>query len=74
LDEAFSLAGFVGIADARDAGKLSGLDIGHRVADERAFAWFGVEGVHGLGDQVRAGLEESGVMVGPRDDEADPVV
>ena len=35
-------------------------------------AWFGVEGVNGLGDQVRA--EESGVVAGPGDDEADPVV
>ena len=64
--EAFSFAGFVGVADALNTGEVSGLDVGHGVADECGFAWLGVEGMYCLGDQVRAGLEEGGVMVGPR--------
>jgi hypothetical protein len=54
--------------------RLAGLDVGNGVTDERGFAWLGVEGVYCLDDQVRAGLKEGGVVVGPRDDEADPVV
>jgi hypothetical protein len=57
-----------------DAGEVGGLDVGHGIADERALAWFCIESVHGLGDQVRAGLEEPRVGACPRDDEADPVV
>jgi hypothetical protein len=73
-DEEFSLAGFVGVADALDAGEAGALDVGHGIADECAFAGLGVEGANCLGDQVGAGLEEGGVVVGPRDDEVDPVV
>ncbi len=72
--EAFAFAGLIGVADAVDAGEAGGLDVSHRVADERAFARFGVEGVHGLGNQMWAGFEERGIVAGPRDDEADSVV
>ena len=64
----------VGVADAVDASEVGGLDVGHGIADERALGWFCFESFHGLGDQVRAGLEEPGVGAGPGDDEADPVV
>jgi len=64
----------VGVADALDIGELRSLDVGHGVADECAFAGLGVEGVHCLGDQVRARFEEGRVVAGPGDDEADPVV
>ena len=72
-DEAFSSAGLVGVADALDAGEVRSLDVSHGIANERALPWLGVEGINCLGDQVRTGLEERGVVVGPRDDEADPV-
>ena len=72
--KAFTVAGFIGVADALNAGEVRSLDVGHGVADERAFAGFGAEGVCRLGDQVRAGLEEGWVVVSPGDHEADPVV
>jgi hypothetical protein len=50
------------------------LDVGHGVTDERAFPWLGIECLDCLGDQVRAGLEQGGVVTGSCDDEADPVV
>jgi hypothetical protein len=64
----------VSVADALDAGDAGGLDIGYWVANERTRSWFGIEGAYCPGDEVRAGLEERGVVAGPCDDEADPVV
>jgi hypothetical protein len=42
--EAFAYAGFVGVTDAVDAGEAGSMDNGYGVADERAFAWLGVQG------------------------------
>jgi hypothetical protein len=72
--EAVSFAGFVGVADALDCGKAGGLHVSHGVADECAFAWLGLKCFYCAGDQVRAGFEEGGVVVGPRNHQADPVV
>jgi len=58
--EAFSFAGLAGVADALNAGEVSGPNVGHGVADECAFARVGVEGVYCLGEQVRAGLRRAG--------------
>jgi len=46
---AFALAGFVGVADALNAREAGALDISHRVADERAFAWIGIESLYRVG-------------------------
>jgi hypothetical protein len=54
--ETFSFAGFVGVADALDVGEVGGLDVGHGVADECAFAEVGIEGVNCPDDQVGTGL------------------
>ena len=57
-----------------DIGEAGTLDVGHGIADKGTVPRLGLECVYGLDDQVRAGLEEGGVVVGPRDDKADPVV
>lgn len=72
--KAFSFAGFVCVTDALDIGEVGALNIRHRVTDKCAFAWLGVKGIYCSCDQVRAWLEESRVVVGPRDDKTDPVV
>jgi hypothetical protein len=51
------LTWLVGIADARDSGAMSRLDVGEGVADEGSGGGVGVQSVDGFVDQVRAGLE-----------------
>lgn len=72
--EVFSFAGLVGVADALDSSEAGAFYVGNRVSDKCTFVGLAVEGAYCLSDQVRTGLEEGGVMVGPRNDQANPVI
>ena len=66
--EAFELAGFVGVPDAKDAGVAGTFDVAEGVADQDAIGRVRAEFLDRAGDQVRVRLEQVGVWLGATDD------